>query len=910
MKNIIISLIAVCTLHLPVIAQQSEKIYLSGRDSAHTIKWDFKVSDGMNAGQWSKLPVPSCWEQHGFGTYNYGSDRNYAKGKSPRSEKGLVCGSGKTKSREVGFYKRSFVTPAGWKEKRIFIVFEGVMTDAEVTINGKTAGPVHQGAFYRFKYDISDLLSVPGKNNTLEVKVSKMSSDFSVNMAERQADYWVFGGIFRPVYLEAVPQQYLERFAVDARADGSLTVFTYPKAVKEKLQIKAMLLDKSGSRVGNPMTASVSNRVDEVKLSGRFENIALWSAENPNLYELQVMLMKNGSPLHTLSSKIGFRTFEVKKNDGIYLNGKKIQMRGCCRHSFRPATARALSIDDCLEDVKLLKEMNMNAVRMSHYPPDTWFLDLCDEYGIYVLDELAGWHKPSYDTEIGAKLLKAMVTRDVNHPSILFWDNGNEGGWNTKLDDTFALYDPQNRHIIHPWATFRGFDTSHYRPYKFLKGHLDNNLYMPTEIIHGQYDAGIGAGAEDYWNCIYKHPHGCGMFFWDFADEAIARSDRGGELDTNLPAKGILPVENRFNFNNLNQCRFQWELVRLPLPGQSVTDEKITAEGSLKGPDIQPAENGTIKIPFTESEAAAADMLRITTYTPEGRRILTSSYKLHSNKVSADRLIADSDNSTELNLSQDTAEIRVNVGIFTFVFSKNDGTLTKVIRGGITIPFGKGPFLTASTGKENTPFSVAAATNCTVEITKKSDRIILNIKNSPAFNKLQWTINTSGWLNLNYSYKFKGSVNYMGISFRYPESGMLGMDWRGKGPYRVWKNREKGPQYGVWSNLYNSFKPNTAWNYPEFPGYYADFNWVRFTTADGAITAVTKTENLYFRAYSQPGYSGKTRFIWPQGDISFLHVIPAIGSKFQDSQNLGPRALRINADGEYSADLHFYFGTP
>jgi beta-galactosidase/beta-glucuronidase len=130
--------------------------------------------------------------------------------------------------------------------------------------------------------------------------------------------------------------------------------------------------------------------------------------------------------LHTINEKIGFRTVEVREHDGIYINGTKIMFKGICRHSFWPESGRTTSKKISIDDVLLMKSMNMNAVRMSHYPPDKHFLDACDSLGLYVLDELGGWQK-SYDTDIGKKLVKEMVVRDVNHPCIVLWDNGNEG---------------------------------------------------------------------------------------------------------------------------------------------------------------------------------------------------------------------------------------------------------------------------------------------------------------------------------------------------------------------------------------------------------------------------------------------------------------------------------------------------
>ena len=170
-----------CWLASPsaTMAQETVRQYLSGTDAEHTVPWDFFCSDGRNSGVWTNIAVPSCWELQGFGKFRYGhEDKNYTPIR--------------------GDYRHRFNVPADWRGKRVFIVFEGVMTDASVKVNGTEAGPLHQGAFYRFKYDITRLLKF-GKENVLEVSVSDKSTNNSVNGAERYADYWVFGGIFRPV---------------------------------------------------------------------------------------------------------------------------------------------------------------------------------------------------------------------------------------------------------------------------------------------------------------------------------------------------------------------------------------------------------------------------------------------------------------------------------------------------------------------------------------------------------------------------------------------------------------------------------------------------------------------------------------------------------------------------------------
>ena len=180
--------------------------YLSGTGKDDGVLWDFFCTEGRKSGTWTKIPVPSNWELKGFGTYQYGVDRQH----NPFPK-------------EQGKYKFDFSVPQSWRNRVVRIVFEGSMTDTEVWINGRSAGPVHQGSFYRFKYDITPLLKFDGPN-LLEVTVSKESSNASVNNAERLGDYWNFGGIFRPVYLEALPQAFIDWTAIDARADGSFSV--------------------------------------------------------------------------------------------------------------------------------------------------------------------------------------------------------------------------------------------------------------------------------------------------------------------------------------------------------------------------------------------------------------------------------------------------------------------------------------------------------------------------------------------------------------------------------------------------------------------------------------------------------------------------------------------------------------
>ena len=597
-------------------AAETETQYLSGLGKDDPVKWQFMCDKGMNANKWSTIGVPSNWQLQGFGIYEYG--RPNPAGGWPRTH---------------GIYKRTFTTPATWRDKAVFVKFEGVMTDAAVTINGQSAGPIHQGGYYAFKYDITSLLKPAGQKNEIQVDVDDDSMDNSVNNAERRGDYWNYSGIFRPVYLEAVPKTFVDHLAISATATGSLDVdvtladtrtaamrTAAPAGPTASLEMR--VLDASGRPVGDPIMAKDVTFNEATHLAGKIVNPRLWSAETPNLYQLEVRLKLGDAVVHTVHQKFGFRTIELRPGQGLFVNGNRVFLKGVDRHSFWPDSGRTLSEQISRDDIAVIKDLNANAVRTSHYPPDRHFLDACDELGIYVLDELGGWHG-HYDTDIGQKLVKEMVEHDVNHPSIIFWDNGNEGGWNPALDGDFQKYDPQKRVVLHPSGAFPAgiADTRHYPTYEMLQQKLsDDAVYFPTEMLHGLYDGGAGAGLNEYWDAILSSKAGAGGFLWAFLDEDVKRVDKGGILDSadNQAPDGIVgpyreregsfytvkqlwspiivtppddasrsyTVTNRYSFTNADRCTFEWETiafrqprtrppVRLCWPRAAITDVRL-----------------------------------------------------------------------------------------------------------------------------------------------------------------------------------------------------------------------------------------------------------------------------------------------------------------------------------------------
>jgi hypothetical protein len=685
-------------------APKTEQLYLSGHGPKDAVPWEFTVTGGRRAGEHTTIPVPSVWEQHGFGTYSYGYQS------SPRGD-------------EHGQYRLKFTPPAGWKGERIRLVFEGVMTDATVKVNGVAVGPTHQGAFYRFHYDITKVVK-PGVENVLEVEVAKESANPDTNAGERSADYWVFGGIFRPVWLEAAPMESIEHTAIDAEADGTLTADVEIANAQAATRVEAQVTTLNGQPVGAPFSIAVpAGGGSPLRLNTRIDAPKLWTAETPNLYALKVTLYKGDTALHTTTERFGFRTFEVRPGKGFFLNGQRIMLKGVDRHSFRPETGRALDREDNYADARLIKSMNMNAVRMSHYPPDPAFLEAADELGLYVLDELSGWHH-AHDTDVGRRLVREMVERDVNHPSIVLWDNGNEGGWNRDLDGEFAFYDPQKRHVLHPWEVHDDVDTKHYPNYDDLTRRLAGpNILMPTEMLHALYDGGGGAALDDYWKAMKASPVGGGGFIWDFADEGIARTDRGGAIDvfsTMAPDgvvgphfekegsyftirdvwspvqveapdlgkgfDGTLKVSNDYDFTSLAQTSFQWELVRFPAADVKGTVPVILSNGQVTGPAVAAHASGTLKLNLPK-DWRSADALMLTATGPDKQDLWTWTWP-----ISAPTLPAAGSGGKPV-VATTASDIRLSIGAISATFDPATGMLRQFKRGSKAVALSNGPRL-------------------------------------------------------------------------------------------------------------------------------------------------------------------------------------------------------------------------
>ena len=922
-------------LFCPIRAQETERQYLSGHGCDDMVQWDFLCTDGRNSGnatphsdhgseKWTKIGVPSCWELQGFGTYQYGM-RFYGKA----TPEGIAD--------EKGQYKTEFMLPQEWAGRQIQLVFEAAFTEIHVQINGRKAGNgTYQGGFTRHTIDVSDRVFFGKKKNRLEVEVLKESTNPQVNLAERRADYWNFGGIWRPVFIISKPVQNIHRVAIDAKCDGHFMADVFLNQALSGSTVSVNVLDAKGKKVANSPAFPINS--DLAKIDFLAKNVKSWNAEQPNLYTA-VFTLKDagGKTLHVERQKFGFRTIEYRhqyngdNEDGVFINGQKVIFKGVNRHSFRPETGRTLSKAKNIEDVLLIKSMNMNAVRLSHYPADPEFLDACDSLGLYVECEQPGWHNP-HETIIGSQIVEEMVMRDVNHPSIIFWSNGNEGGFNYELEPVFKKLDPQQRVVLYPWANRNGFETKHYRSWGETADYMrKKEIFMPTEFLHGLYDGGHGAGLKDYWKLMMSNPRCAGGFLWDLMDQGVVRTDKNNVIDCmgNFGSDGIvgphmekegsyytirevwspvqwkyldsgnITIENCYDFINLKDCKFTYKLLKMPAYGE--TDVIVLKEGRFDSPDAAPGQRAQFRVPKVPNNDA--DVIQMTATDPYGQDIFTWGYKLATRPGYFNKR-HQRENTQQYTYTEKGDQLLVQHGNRQYTFSKKTGYLMGVSVNGKTISLSNGPrFVAAKRAdrsqdgffnhddkeafKKKTQYTAYADQGKFTGFTLSDSTLVANYQHG-SLEQVTWRFLADGGVYMNATINFFGVVDLMGICFDYPETMMKGKQWVGKGPYRVWQNRLEGPQFGLWNNDYNDPIPGESWEYPEFKGYFSNVSWMKFNTTEGQFGI----EGLGLKIGVYTPRDGRDHILYtlPETGIAILNTIPAVRNKVNTTDLNGPSA--------------------
>ena len=527
---------------------------------------------------WADIPVPSTWEREGYGTPLYVNIK-YPFQVDPPRVMGEPDESYTTfeERNPVGSYVRDFEIPADWQGMRIVLHFGGVRSAMFVWVNGERVG-YSQGSRLPAEFDVTELVR-PGSNR-LAVEVYKFSD---ASYIEDQ-DFWRLSGIYRDVFLTAVPADGLWDVYAQPEVDlatgrGRVTLHATPMPDADP-ELQMSLLDDDG------------NELATGRSTVNLDHVELWFPERPVLYTAQVKVLSAGRLVEVYCLPVGFRRLEAVGRELLF-NGQPLKIRGVNRHEFDPDTGYVMTERIMRQDLELMKRANVNFVRTAHYPNDPRWYELCDELGMLVLDEAnveshgLSYHKrvlpgdlPEWSAAVTERMQR-MVVRDRQHPSVVMWSLGNEAGYGTSflaMRDVCRAHDPEQRVIQYADMNLAAdVDSQTYPSIGWLKEHVQGKARRKGErgtasvaeqhgpypswrpFVMNEYAHAMGnsiGNLQDYWDLILAEPILCGGFIWDWVDQALYRdrSDRargfvnGGDFgdvpnDDNFCVNGVIGAD-------------------------------------------------------------------------------------------------------------------------------------------------------------------------------------------------------------------------------------------------------------------------------------------------------------------------------------------------------------------------------
>lgn len=551
-------------------------------------------NEGYDVSAWDDIKVPSCWEMQGYGYPIYTNTKYPFPYRPP-----YIC-----RDNPVGSYVRTFTVPQEWKGGRVILHFGGVYSGHQVWVNGKEAG-YSEDSCLPSEFDITDL--VKEGDNTLAVRVFKWTDGSYLE----DADHWRMSGIHREVLLLYQPQVAIYDFGVRTKMDSDYknaalwvrpVIAMDPDADVRTWNVVGRLYDPSGNKVGDDMKITAAeiyhekypqrDNVHYPLLEQKVENPLLWTAETPHLYTLVLSLYDaEGALVEARSTKVGFREVKICGQQFL-VNGVPVKLYGVNRHDHSEYGGKSVTREEMEADIRLMKQFNFNSIRTCHYPNDPYIYDLCDKYGLYVMDEAnlethgVGGQISNEPTWVSSFMERAtrMVIRDRNHPSVVFWSLGNESGvgpnhaamagWIEDYDPTrpihyegaqgqpeHELYKPHSRKArivftsekqevkatkeepksLPPIARhdksgnptdpeFVDLISRMYPRIELLERMaLDPNHDRPIYMCEYAHSMGNSTGAmKDYWDLIRKHDNLLGGHIWDWKDQGLARVDANG----------------------------------------------------------------------------------------------------------------------------------------------------------------------------------------------------------------------------------------------------------------------------------------------------------------------------------------------------------------------------------------------
>ncbi|MEL7530261.1 MAG: glycoside hydrolase family 2 TIM barrel-domain containing protein [Bacteroidota bacterium] len=628
-----------------------------------------KVPDGFyqstaNTGGWKEISVPGNWQVQGYGQAIYTNIRYPIPVNPPFVPE----------ENEVGLYKRNFNVPQEWADMEVILHFGGISSAAYVWVNGQKVG-YSQGSRLPAEFDITPFVKTG--TNHLAVQVIRWSDGTYLE----DQDHWRLSGIHREVYLKAVPKVHLSDFAVRTRLDENYQnatleirpeILNFANADLNGFKVSAALFDARGNAISlRGMNMDAKNIVGEVfgqrfhkpfaLMKAAVRSPRLWTAEEPYLYTLVMKMTQGGELVEAQSTKVGFRSSELK-NGELLINGQSVKLIGVNRHDHNQFGGKVVSREDMEQDVRLMKQFNFNAVRCSHYPNDPYFLDLCDQYGLYVMDEtnlethgVGGYFSqlPEWNHAFMDRVMR-MVERDKNHASVISWSLGNESGvgpnhasmtgWLHYVDSTrWVHYEGTSGFESDP-AVVSDVISRMYPTAEQLQILVDTSTNKNTPVVMCEYAHSMGnstGNLMEYWETIRGNKQLIGGYIWDWMDQGLVKKSNtgisfwayGGDYgdepnDGNFCCNGILapdqtpkpalweckhvfqPVEttpadlNKGEVSILNRYSFS-DLSNLEMRWNVAEEGKIVDSGVIKDVKIAPGESSTRRIVYAQPQPKA-----------------------------------------------------------------------------------------------------------------------------------------------------------------------------------------------------------------------------------------------------------------------------------------------------------------
>lgn len=511
--------------------------------------------------KWGTMPVPGIWELNGYGDAIYVNNQ-YAWRNDWETNPPYV----KSLENHVGSYRQEFLIPASWKGENVYIHIGSATSNLTVYVNGQYVG-YSEDSKVAAEFDITPYI-VPGEKNLIAMQIMRWCDG---SYLEDQ-DFWRLCGIARECYVYARPKTHIHDIFITPDLtpdykDGMLTIKTDITNPVEGSVLSFNLVDKDGKTVKQlDVSADKTNREDVIALADCHK----WSAENPYLYRLYATLKQGDKVVEVIPQNVGFRKVEIK-NRQLLVNGQPVLIKGVDRHELDPDKGYVVSYERMVQDIQLMKRLNINAVRTCHYPDDPRWYDLCDQYGIYMTSET---NIESHGMGYGAATLaKREDYHDVhverqhhhlmtykNHPAIIVWSLGNEAGYGKNFEDAYdwvKQYDP-SRPCQYEQAGQNG-KTDIYCPmyagYDHCEKYAQGN--NPRPLIQCEYAHAMGnsvGGFKEYWDLVRKYPAYQGGYIWDYIDQGLRSKSKvtGKQIYAYGGDFGRFPAsDNNFNCNGL-----------------------------------------------------------------------------------------------------------------------------------------------------------------------------------------------------------------------------------------------------------------------------------------------------------------------------------------------------------------------